>query len=143
MVRLLAAVGLLALIAQVSSQNVRAAQSPDTMRMGVAIASKFEDMRLPTPLVVAQIHSLAVVAADLDQDGKVVSTSAISGSEPLLTLSRENLSKWTFVPNAEKRVVMAYYFKMEGTCVDNTRTLFQMILNNFVMVTGCVRRAMP
>ena len=87
-----------------------------------------------------RMNALVVVGASLDSEGRVVATSAISGSEPYLTLGLDNLKTWRFVPNGQDRAVVAYYFKSDGGCDNNLRTVSQVILDNFVMVTGCVRR---
>ena len=118
--------------------QVSAVQTPVAKTVGEAVAIDLEELRLPKELADARVHSLAIVEARLDGQGKVVSTSSISGDEPLLKVSRDNLAQWTFAVNEERRVVVAYYFKVEGLCRDNSRSVFQQVLNNLVIVTGCI-----
>jgi hypothetical protein len=105
----------------------------------LAIVDSFEELEIPPFLLAMRIHALAVVA-DLDERGRVVSTSDLSGGERTLPLARENLKKWTFVAGGPRRAVVVYYFKVQGGCLSKSTSHFQLTLNNFVTVTGCVNQ---
>jgi hypothetical protein len=76
----------------------------------------FETLAYPLTARITHTQGVVVIRAKLDDDGKVVSATAISGAKDLISDSLSNSKQWLFQPNANKSVILVYQFKIEGLC---------------------------
>ena len=98
----------------------------------------FDEMSYPPIAREARIQGTVVVSAKLDGDGRVTSTSAISGAKLLIQDSLSNAKKWRFSPNTNKVAIIIYEFRLaEGRCNHETSHLFVFREPNRVSVVGC------
>ena len=83
------------------------------------------------------MQDVVVVGIELDSDGKVSSSSPISGSEDLMPLCLENAKKWHFLPTSLKTAVIVYDFRIvfDGLCADSCHSQFLVDAPNFVTIT--------
>jgi TonB family protein len=110
--RTLIAIGLLALTVSCSSAQQESAVNDE----GLSVSS-FEEMHYPALARAAHRESMVVVEVKLDDNGKVVSARAISGSKMLIPDTLANVYKWRFHPNSNKTAVVIYDFHLvEGKC---------------------------
>ena len=80
------------------------------------VVSSFAEMRYPRMAQVGNVRGIVVVRAKLDDAGKVVATTAVSGSKLLIPDSLANAKNWQFQPNAAKSAVIIYEFEIKGRC---------------------------
>ena len=76
-------------------------------------ATHIEEIKYPPLPRQARIQGIVVVRAKLDDEGNVVSSSAISGHPLLVKDCLSNVLKWKFEPNASKQVVIVYNFQLD------------------------------
>lgn len=89
----------------------------------------------------AGVQGAVVVKVTLDDDGKVASAFAISGNKTLIPDTLANAKRWRFKSNPQKSAVIVYEFRLtEGTCHDNSHSLFQLIHPNFASITARYKR---
>jgi hypothetical protein len=98
----------------------------------------FEDLEYPTIGRTAHVQGVVVLKANLDDEGKVVGATAISGPEPLIPDCLANAKKWRFRPNAKKSVVIIYNFKLTDAISKSGCSHFMLEPPNFVTITSCV-----
>jgi outer membrane biosynthesis protein TonB len=131
--RTLVAAGLLVFVVSYSSAQQEQAVNDEDISV-----SSFEEMLYPALARAAHRESTVVLQAKLDDDGKVVSARAISGSKMLIPDSLSNIRKWRFHPNSNKSVVVIYEFRLvEGRCGPERKTLFVFREPNITTVTTC------
>jgi len=106
---------LVLLIGSLTIRHVWAQQSGTVDDKDIKVVS-FEKMKYPVMGLTARIHGLVVVQVRLDDEGKVVDATAISGNEVLVPDTLANVKKWCFSPNAQKTAVVVYNFTLEGGC---------------------------
>jgi hypothetical protein len=93
------------------------AQQEETVNDEGISVSHFEEMPYSALAYAARRESMVVVQVKLDDDGKVVSARAISGSNMLIPDTLSNIRKWRFHPNSNKTAVVIYAFHLvEGKC---------------------------
>jgi TonB family protein len=98
----------------------------------------FEDLPYPPAARMAKVQGVVVVRVKLEEDGRVLSTLAISGNKALIPDTLSNARKWRFAPNSQRSVVIVYEFRLtDGACHDNSHSLFQLIHQNFASITAC------
>lgn len=103
----------------------------------VKLAS-FEDLAYPLLARRAKVQGVVVVKATLDENGRVVGASAISGANLLIPDVLENAKKWTFRPNSRHSAVIVYDFRIdEGACHDALKSLFLLKHPNLASITAC------
>jgi TonB family protein len=107
----------------------------------IAIQS-WVDLHYPDIAAAARVQGVVVVSATLNDDGSVAKATAISGQRLLVTAAVDNVRRWTFKPNALKRVVIVYDFRVEGSC-RNRSSLFQLRNSNVVSIMTCVEPLNP
>jgi TonB family protein len=106
--------------------------------------SSFEEMHYPALARAAHRESMVVVQVKLDDDGKVVSARAISGSKMLISDTLSNVRKWRFHPNSNKTAVVIYDFHLvEGRCDLGRNGLFVFREPNVATITTCVAEWQP
>jgi TonB family protein len=94
----------------------------------------FEELKYPALGLTARIQGLVVVQVRLDDDGKVVDATALSGHEILAPATLTNVKKWRFFPNAQKTAVIVYDFTLEDDCYKPDT--FTLKANNLAVITG-------
>jgi TonB family protein len=101
-------------------------------------ATHVEEVKYPPLPRQARIQGVVVIRAKLDDEGNVVSSSAISGHPLFVKDCLSNVLKWKFEPNASKQVVIVYDFKLEGACEWSSPCLstFSFRKPNFATITG-------
>jgi TonB family protein len=100
--------------------------------------SSFVDLPYPPLARAAAVQGVVVVKLKLDDAGNVASAFAISGSKALIQDVLANAKQWKFEPNAKKSAVLVYDFRIGGgACHDNTRSIFQLVHQNFASITTC------
>lgn len=121
-------------------RSLSAHQGDQDQRVGNegAIVTSFEEMSYPHLARLANIEGVVVVRVILDDDGKVVSASAITGHDLLVRQALPNASKWRFLPNSSKAAVIIYEFRFaDGTCGDTRSQLFVFREPNVASVIAC------
>jgi hypothetical protein len=98
----------------------------------------FEDLTYPGAARVAHVQGVVVVRASLDDQGRVVDATAISGNAVLIPDTISNVEKWRFQPNAEKAVVVVYNFRMTNEESKAGCSHFSLLPPNLANVTACV-----
>jgi hypothetical protein len=97
----------------------------------------FEGMRYPVLAYHARIQGLVPIQVKLDDQGRVIDATAISGPSLLAAPSVENVKKWLFGPNGSKSTVIVYRYKiLKGTCDDESQ-LFVLQESNVATVFAC------
>lgn len=137
--RTLIAIGLLVLtVSRSSGQQEQAANDE-----GISVSS-FEEMHYPALARTAHRESMVVVQVKLDDNGKVVSASAISGSKMLIPDTLANVRKWRFHPISNKTAVIIYDFHfVEGKCSLGRNGSFVFRQPNVATITTCVAQWEP
>ena len=137
--RTLLAEGLLVLAASYTSAQQEQAVSDEDISV-----SSFEEMHYPALARAAHRESTVVVLVKLDDDGKVVSARALSGSKMLISDSLSNARKWRFHPNSNKSAVVIYEFHLvEGKCGSGRNGLFVFREPNVATITTCTAEWQP
>jgi TonB family protein len=137
--RTLIAIGLLVLTVSCSS----AQQEQPVNDAGISVSS-FEEMHYPALARAARRESMVVVQVKLDDDGKVVTARAISGSKMLIPDTLSNIRKWRFHPNSNKTAVVIYEFHLvEGKCDLGRNGLFVFKEPNVATITACEMQPQP
>jgi hypothetical protein len=100
---------------------------------------RFVDVDHPRSPIVAVGTGVVVVQALLDDEGRVISASALAGDPVLTPVSLSNISRWVFKPNRQRRVVVVYEFSHTGMggCTSD-RSLFVLRPPNFASFTLCL-----
>ncbi|MGH9679657.1 MAG: energy transducer TonB [Candidatus Acidiferrales bacterium] len=127
------AIGLLALSAVISVR----AQKPAFLNDNEMRLVDYEDLAYPAIGHTARIEGVVVVRAILDDQGKVVDATAISGAEPLVPACLANAKKWRFRPNASKMAVIVYNFRLIDTISKSGCSHFELAPPNFATITTC------
>ena len=97
----------------------------------------YEEMRYPTVARNAHVQGMVVIRVKLDDQGKVVDATAISGSEFLVRDSIENAKKWRFKPNTQKSAAIIYNFTLPGGFCKSQGSLFLQQGANVATIIGC------
>jgi TonB family protein len=101
-------------------------------------------MYYPALARAARRESTVVVQVKLDDDGKVVTARAISGSKMLIPDTLSNIRKWRFHPNSNKTAFVIYEFHLvEGKCDLGRNGLFVFKEPNVATITACEMQPQP
>ncbi|MGA9039141.1 MAG: TonB family protein [Terriglobales bacterium] len=73
-----------------------------------------EDFKYPPLANQARIGGVVVLEVNLGKDGKVKEVVPLSGRPMLLTACVLSAQKWRFRPNAQKKAVIVYDFRLDG-----------------------------
>ena len=136
MVGLRAAVMLAAALA-----GVAVGQESLTVRDGDMHVLSFERLGYPPAALAQYLQGIVVIQANLDEDGTVVAASVVYGPRLLAPAGIENIKRWRFAPNTQKRAVVVYDFQLPADGCRSGADLFMLQDPNFVTVTGCDRPA--
>jgi TonB family protein len=137
--RTLIAIGLLVLTVSCSSAQQEQAVNDE----GISVSS-FEEMHYPALARAAHRESMVVVEVRLDDNGKVVSARAISGSKMLIPDTLSNVRKWRFHPNFDKTAVVIYEFHLvAGRCDLGRNGLFVLREPNVATIEACEMQPQP
>jgi TonB family protein len=103
----------------------------------------FEDTQYPPLALNARIQGTVIVEVQFDNQGAVSRTHPISGTAQLISTSIENAKKWVFKPNASKKAIIVYKYKiLEGRCNHNS-SLFILQGANVATVLACPPQVNP
>jgi hypothetical protein len=99
----------------------------------------YQDMNYPVVARVGHSQGVVVVQVALDNEGKVASSTPLSGPKALIPDAVSNAGKWRFRPNREKRAVIIYDFQLVAGQCDTTKngTLFVFRAPNVASVVSC------
>jgi hypothetical protein len=106
----------------------------------VAIAH-WEELKYPAFAVKARVQGVVVIQVKLDDDGRVVESTAIWGSRLLIPDCLANAKKWLFQPNSQRNVVIVYHFYFdEGACNPGMSfsSTFKFMAPNFASIACCL-----
>jgi len=95
----------------------------------------FEDLAYPLAARLSHVEGIVVVRLHLDEEGRVINATAISGPKALISESVANAKKWRFQPNSEEAAVIVYRFRFEGLCNLPCTSQSRYEPPNFVTVT--------
>lgn len=85
----------------------------------------------------AGIQGAVVVRAQIDDQGKVVDATIISGPEVFRLDCLNNVRKWRFEPNPRKSVIVIYNFSLlDGRCKSDS-SLFVLQGRNLATIVSC------
>lgn len=101
----------------------------------------YEEMNYPPLAHQERIGGVTVIRLKLDDHGKVVEASAISGQEVLIASAIANAKKWQFEPNRQHAVIMVYNFRLARELCNSSFFTFQP--PNFVTITACPMDVQP
>ncbi len=91
-----------------------------------------EDFRYPPLANQARIGGVVVLEVNLGKDGKVKETVPLLGHPMLFTACMLSVQKWRFRPNAQKKAIIVYDFRLDGEGPGHT--IFE--APNFVTITN-------
>jgi hypothetical protein len=83
------------------------------------------------------MEGVVVVRVKLDDSGKVVESTALSGDQLLVHDCPENVKKWHFHPNARRAAVIVYNFRLAGWECQTEPSFFMLQRPNFATINGC------
>jgi len=95
----------------------------------------FAPLDYPTFARTTHIQGIVTVRVDLNEDGGVVSATALSGAEALIPASVSNAKKWGFQPNKTKRAIIIYDYRIEGLCQSPCASHFVVRPPNIATIT--------
>jgi TonB family protein len=99
--------------------------------------ASFAELEYPPSARHASVQGVVVVRAQLDDNGNVVSASALSGSADLVPDTLTNVKKWRFEASPVKIAVIVYDFRLrDGLCAGQCNTQFMVWQPNFVTITS-------
>jgi TonB family protein len=114
------------------------AQDDNTIYDSDVSVRSSEEMLYPPIARQARIQGIVVVRVMINDDGKVLSATAISGAKLLVPEALSNVKKWKFRANATKAAVIIYEFRLaEGKCNHETNHLFAFHEPNVALIVGC------
>jgi TonB family protein len=94
-------------------------------------------MIYPLAARIAHIDGAVVLKATINPQGRVSGAVALSGPKALLGDTLENLKKWTFSAPRSSKVVVVYWFRIQGLCELPCPSGFEFYPPNVaVVVTG-------
>lgn len=123
-----------------NQSSAQGSQADETVTDDQIVVSSFAEMRYPRMAQVGNVRGIVVVRVKLDDAGKVVSTTAVSGSKLLIPDTLANAKDWQFQPNAAKSAVIIYEFEIKGRCEDKDSRrdhLFVFRKPNIASITAC------
>lgn len=124
------------LVVIVTSCNLPAQQTEPVYDNEINVKS-FEQMSYPPIARQARIQGTVVVSAKLDDAGRVISATAISGARLLIPDSLSNAKQWRFSPNTNGLAILIYEFRIaEGKCKHGT-SHFEFDKPNRPSITSC------
>jgi Gram-negative bacterial TonB protein C-terminal len=94
-----------------------------------------EPLTYPVAARVTRAHGAVVVRVHLDNNGKVVSSAAVSGAKSLIPDCISNAKKWAFRPSESKEVIIVYEFTIKGLCQHPCASQFLFTPPNIATVT--------
>ncbi len=135
-------IGLLTIACASSARQDKTVEDEDI------VVTSYTAMSYPRMAQVSHILGMVVVRVELDDAGKVVSSTAVSGSRVLIPDSLANAKKWRFQPNAKKNAVIIYDFRLaEGMCDPNEsesqNRIFVFRKPNIASITACPSSVQP
>ena len=145
-IRILSTLFVAALLFPLADGSLSAPQGDQEQKAEIrgTIVTSFEETSYPYLARLARIEGVVVVRVNLDDDGKVVSASAVSGHDLLVRQALPNIRKWRFRANSSKTGVVIYDFKFaEGTCGTSRGQLFVFRKPNVAEVIACPEPAQP
>jgi TonB family protein len=100
----------------------------------------WEELKYPPLAVQARVQGVVVVQVKLDNDGRVLESSAIWGSRLLIPDCLANAKKWQFQPNSQKDVVIVYRFFFDDACRPGPSysSTFKFEEPNFASIACCL-----
>lgn len=120
-----------------SSLGSTRAQDDKAIRDSDIKVIDYAELTYPSIARHANIQGVLVLRASLDDHGKVVDASVISGAEAFRLDTLDNIRKWRFEPNLHKSAVVIYNFSLlEGRCKSDS-SLFVLQGKNLATVMSC------
>jgi TonB-like protein len=98
----------------------------------------FEDLTYPALGRTAHIQGVVVIRTRLNDQGKVVDATALSGSDVLIPASIENAKGWRFQPNPQHAAIIVYNFRLTDAVSKSDCSHFMLQSPNFATITSCV-----
>jgi TonB family protein len=128
---------LLALAVVFTNFMAAKAQQQETVTDDQMKVVSFEDFSYPPLARNARIEGVVVVKVELDDQGNVTDSTAISGTQPLIPSCLTNSKKWRFRPNPRKTAIIVYDFRVDSGWCQAPGSVFAFHPPNFVTVTTC------
>lgn len=99
----------------------------------------YEDLPYPVFAQMNHTQGVVVLKLSLDENGKVVDATALSGAPILIQATIRNAEQWRFSPNSENAAIIVYNFRIGGTGCQRHSPYSQMTFEppNFVTITNC------
>lgn len=104
-----------------------------------AHVSSFEQMNYPAlaQYVASQSQGIVIIRVKLDETGRVLEATALSGQDILVPDCLANVKKWRFQPNPSRNAIVIYNFRIvPGEC-SSASSVFAFEPPNFATVVGC------
>lgn len=98
---------------------------------------EFSDLAYPVEALSLGQAGVVVVRVTTDDNGHVQSAEALTGPAVLVRAALDNVKTWTLSPKVRDGA-MVFRFEIDnGTCRDDSRSLFRLVRPNFATVTAC------
>lgn len=95
----------------------------------------FEEMTFPLNARLTHTEGTVVILANLNEQGRVIASTALSGAKALIPEAVSNSKRWRFQPNSRKSVILVYVFRIEGVCHLPCRSQFLFHPPNLATIT--------
>ena len=104
----------------------------------------FEHPFYPNIARSARVQGGVVLNVTIDERGRVVEASALSGPRLLVRDAIENVKKWTFYESAQREEVIVFAFVLDSRACGKKnapdKDLVELVQPNLVLLTACPPR---
>ena len=94
----------------------------------------FESLAYPLAARLTHTQGVVVIQVELDDAGRVTTSTALSGAKVLIAECLSNAKKWRFQSNVRHIALIVYLFKIEGLCSLPCSSQFSFHPPNLVIV---------
>jgi hypothetical protein len=95
----------------------------------------FEEMAYPLKAWLTHAEGAVVILLKLDDDGRVLTSTALSGARALVPDCISNSKRWRFPPGSRRSAILIYLFRIEGVCHLPCRSQFLFRPPNLATIT--------
>lgn len=132
------------LLAELVPNSQAQEQKAETLRKQDISVEALEGLNYPPIARLGRVSGRVVVRVTLDERGKVLSASALSGHNVLAQAAIANAKEWRFHPSPDKTAEIVYEFRIIDECVqDESATRFHFEVPNSVLITDCAKLVQP
>src|SRR4051812_22610026 len=130
--------GLILASAVVSPMRTQAQQSDGVVSDTDIVIQSATGFKYPAYALASNTKGAVVVRIELTNTGAVAAAEALSGHSLLIPGTLAAVRTWTVKPNAQRRVILVFAYRLEGGCHVPGNTLVRVVGVNLVRVTDCL-----